>query len=182
MVPLALNLDADMLQIQNPMIDTPENVARHNARLSPEFVQTQGLEVVLPSILEGEYYQNELTREDLPRLRAALENLKKQAKGRLNLMIWPEFSLSQLTPYYFDLDYPFPQVCKALWTNAIIFPDGTVSPCLHMVAGNIRQQPFKDIWNGPKIRRFRELIGQELLPGCARCCHRSFTGKLRSVA
>jgi len=181
-VPLALSLGADMLQIQNPMIDTPANVARHNARLSPEFARDQGLEVIFPSILEGEYYQNELAPEDLPRLAAALKRVKQQAKGRINLMIWPEFSLDLLAPYYQDLDYPFPQVCNALWTTGIIFPDGTVSPCLHVVAGNIAAQPFKDIWNGPRMRRFRELIGQGLLPGCARCCHRSFIGKLKSVS
>jgi len=182
MVPLALSLKANMLQLQNPMIDTPQNVARHNARLSPELARDQGLEVVFPSILKGEYYQNELAPEDLPRLMAALKNVKKQARGRLNLMIWPEFPLDMLVPYYQDLDYPFPQVCKALWSTCIIFPEGTVSPCLHVVAGNITAQPFKDIWNGPRMRRFREIIGQNLLPGCARCCHRSFTGKLRSVA
>ena len=181
-VPLALSLGADMLQVQNPMIDTPENVARHNACLSPAVAQAQGLEVVCPSILAGEYYQNELSPADLPRLAAALENVRNQAKGRINLMIWPEFSLDLLAPYYQDLDYPFPQICNALWTTCIILPDGTVSPCLHVVAGNIAAQPFKDIWNGPRMRRFRQIIGQGLLPGCARCCHRSFTGKLKSVA
>jgi len=175
MVPLALGLGADILQIQHTIFNAAANVQRHNRALSPEFAAKEGLDLAPPSIPEGEYYESEITPADLPGLLDQLREVRRLAKGRLKLLFLPNLPLDLLKPYYLDLAYPFPQMCKALWKGCRILPDGTVSPCLHLVAGNIAAQPFPEIWNGPRMRRFRQIISRRLFPGCARCCSRSFT-------
>ncbi len=176
MVPLAQALGAYTLQIQHTIFNTAANVQRHNRTLSPEFAAREGLDLAPPSIPEGEYYQSEIGPEDVPRLRESLERARRLARGRLIVTFLPNLPLDQLESYYLDLNYPPHQVCNALWTCCRILPDGTVSPCLHVVAGNITEQPFQEIWNGPRMRNFRQVIARRLLPGCARCCNRSFTG------
>jgi len=175
MVPLALELGADILQIQHTIFNSLDNVERHNLWLSREFAETQGLDLVTPSIPPGEFYESEITGEDLPRLRAGLEEARRRAQGRLRLQFLPNLPEGLLEPYYLDLKYPFPQECQDLWKGCRILPDGTISPCLHLVAGNITRQPFREIWNGPQMQRFRQLVSRRLFPGCVRCCSRSFT-------
>ena len=176
MVSLAHELGVDILQFQHTIFNTAANIQRHNLALSPEFAARAGLDLAPPSIPEGEYYQSEIGPEDLPRLRESLERARRLARGRLRLAFLPNLPLNQLESYYLDLNYPPLQVCNALWTCCRILPDGTVSPCLHVVAGNITEQPFQEIWNGPRMRNFRQVMAHRLLPGCARCCNRSFTG------
>ena len=136
---------------------------------------SQGLDLAPPSIPEGEYYESEITPADLPVLLDQLREVRRLAKDRLKLLFLPNLPPDLLEPYYLDLAHPFPQECNAPWKGCRILPDGTVSPCLHLVAGNIAAQPFAEIWNGPKMRRFRQIISRRLFPGCARCCSRSFT-------
>ncbi len=175
MVPLAHGLGADILQIQHTIFNTAANVQRHNRALSPEFAAKEGLDLAPPSIPEGEYYESEITPADLPGLLDQLREARRLAKDRLKLLFLPNLPLDLLKPYYLDLAHPFPQVCNAPWKGCRILPDGTVSPCLHLVAGNIAAQPFPEIWNGPRMRRFRQIISRRLFPGCVRCCSRSFT-------
>jgi MoaA/NifB/PqqE/SkfB family radical SAM enzyme len=175
LVPLAHELGADILQIQHTIFNSAANVRRHNRALSPEFAAGQGLDLAPPSIPDGEFYESEITPADLPQLRAQLQEAQRLAPGRLKLLFLPNLPLALLEPYYLDLTHPFPQVCNALWKGCRILPDGTVSPCLHLVAGNIADQPFQEIWNGPRMRRLRQIISRRLFPGCARCCSRSFT-------
>jgi MoaA/NifB/PqqE/SkfB family radical SAM enzyme len=180
MVPLAIRLQADIMQLQHTMFDSPENVARQNRLFSPERSRALGLEVAHPSICEGEYYENELTAADLPQLHAALGRARQQAQGRLKLHFMPNLPDRFLSPYYLDLNYPFPQGCDDFWATGRILADGTFSPCLNLVVGNITEQPFLEMWNGPRMRQLRLLIAQGLFPGCVRCCHRHFTNASRA--
>jgi MoaA/NifB/PqqE/SkfB family radical SAM enzyme len=180
MVPLAVRLQADIMQLQHTMFDSPANVARHNRFFSPERSRELGLEVAHPSICEGEYYENELQPEDLPQLQSALSRARQQAQGRLLLHFMPNLPDKLLSPYYLDLNYPFPQGCDDFWATGRILADGTFSPCLNLVVGNITRQPFLEMWNGPRMRRLRALVAQGLFPGCARCCHRQFTNASRA--
>jgi MoaA/NifB/PqqE/SkfB family radical SAM enzyme len=174
MAPLVLELGADALTLIHTVFNAADNVARHNLLLAPEWAQSRGLELAPPSIPEGEYYESEIAPEDLPILRQNLERLRKEARGRLLFSIQPNLPLDQLESYYLDLSYPSSQVCNALWNSCRILADGTVSPCLHVVAGRITEEPFQEIWNGPRMRNFRKIINRRLFPGCARCCNRGF--------
>ena len=66
--------------------------------------------------------------------------------------------------------------CFFPWFSAMIRADGSVVPCgeyrqPEFSAGNVREQPFTEIWNGPKMRRFRQVLRREkFFPGCDRCC------------
>jgi MoaA/NifB/PqqE/SkfB family radical SAM enzyme len=175
MVPLSLDLEADALYLIHTTFNSEANVARHNLLVSPQWAQSQNLDLIFPSISPGEYYQSEIAREDLPLLRENLKQVRKLARGRLMLTVNPNPPLDKLEPYYLDLDYPFPQECNGLWNSCRILADGTVSPCLHVVAGKITEQPFQEIWNGPRMHNFRQVIARGLLPGCARCCKRRFS-------
>jgi MoaA/NifB/PqqE/SkfB family radical SAM enzyme len=175
MVPLALDLEADFLHLLHTDFNSSANVAVHNRLLSPEFAQVHGLDLISPSLPEGEYYQSEISREDLPQLLAGVEKARSQARGRIKLIFHPELPRELIEPYYFDLKHPFPQKCNSLWKTCRILPDGTVSPCLHMVMGNIKEQSFREIWNGPRMQHFRRVIARRLFPGCARCCSRVFS-------
>jgi MoaA/NifB/PqqE/SkfB family radical SAM enzyme len=179
-VPLAIRLNADCLQIQHTMFDSVENVAMHNRFFTAERVRELGLHIDLPSISDDEYYQNELEPEDLPKLRAALDKARAQAKGRIKLHFMPQIPTELLEPYYFDLNHPFIQGCDHLWKTTRILADGTVSPCLNIVVGNIAETPFMDLWNGPRMARLRGLVHDRLLPGCARCCQRHYTKASRA--
>jgi MoaA/NifB/PqqE/SkfB family radical SAM enzyme len=175
LVPLAQELGADILQIQHTIFNTAANVQRHNRNLSPKFAAEQGLDLAPPSIPAGEYYESEITAADLPLLVDKLEEIRRLAQGRVKQVFLPNLPPNLLEPYYLDLANDFPQVCNAPWKGCRILPDGAVSPCLHLSAGNIASQPFAEIWNGPQMRRFRQIISPRLFPGCARCCSRSFT-------
>ena len=174
MTPLALELGADLLQLQHTMFNLPDQVARHNRLVSPRWAQAHGLDLVFPSIPAEEFYESEIGPEDLPLLKERLEQVIKTAQGRLKLAFLPNLSLDELDSYYLDLRYPRLQVCKSLWKGCRILPDGTVSPCLHVTAGKITEAPLEEIWNGARMRNFRQVIARGLLPGCVRCCNRSY--------
>jgi MoaA/NifB/PqqE/SkfB family radical SAM enzyme len=175
MVPLAHELGADILQIQHTIFNTAANVRRHNLLLSPGFAAKAELDLTPPSIPEGEYYESKIIPADLPDLLDQFRKARLLAKNRLKVVFLPNLPLDLLEPYYLDLTHPFPEVCKSPWKVCRILPDGTVSPCLHLVTGNIATQPFAEIWNGPRMRRFRQVIARRLFPGCVRCCSRNFT-------
>ena len=174
MADLAMDLGADILQLQHTIFDTKDNVDRHNRFLSFDRAHSHGLDLMAPSISEGGYYQNEFLPEDLPRLKAGLKGVMRRSKGRIKLLFFPSLPLEMVAPYYLDLDHPFSQSCDYLWKTCRILPDGTVSPCLHVLIGNIRDKPLLALWNSPRMRRFRTLITERLFPGCARCCHRNY--------
>ena len=174
MTPLALELGADLLQLQHTMFNSPDQVSRHNRLVSPRWAQAHGLDLVFPSILAGEFYESEIGPEDLPLLKERLGQVIKTAQGRLKLAFLPNLSLDELDSYYLDLRYPRLQLCKFLWKGCPILPDGTVSPCLHVTAGKITEAPLQEIWNGARMRNFRRVITPGLLPGCVRCCKRSY--------
>lgn len=175
MVSVAQELDADVLNFTHTIFATPELVEQHNRLLNPDWAQAQGLAMIPPSIPEGEFYESEIGPEAFPLLQASFEDIRRRAEGRMKVQFSPNLPFDLIVPYYLDLGYPFPQVCKSLWKNCRILPDGTISPCLHLVMGNITEEPLSVVWNNPRMRRLRRLVSQRLLPGCARCCHRAFT-------
>ena len=173
MVPLALELGVNSLQFQHTIWYTSEYVDGHN-RVFADVARSHGVDVLEPSIPRGEYYESEITAEDVPALIANLATAKRTPRGRLRLAFLPNLSDEQIAPYYLDLNHSFPGKCNSLWKTLRILPDGTVTPCLHVIAGNVRQQSLAGIWNGPVMRNYRSIISERFLPGCAHCCSRSY--------
>jgi MoaA/NifB/PqqE/SkfB family radical SAM enzyme len=174
MVPLAIRHHADVIVFQHTDFNTQENIKKHNLILSAEKARAYGLDIVQPSVPEGEYYQSRIGHGDVFLIRDALSRAKAQADGKIDVFMSPNIRLDELESYYFDVDYPSSQSCVGLWTTLRVMPDGTALPCLHARAGNIKGQDVSDIWNGRTMRNLRRLVAKRLFPGCARCCHRRF--------
>lgn len=76
------------------------------------------------------------------------------------------------TPPAFDPHHIFPRKCYMPWTHCSISEDGSVYACCErgIVLGNLAEQDFAAIWNGPRYRLLRRLIGTNNPPGaCKRC-------------
>ncbi len=61
-------------------------------------------------------------------------------------------------------------VCTAMYNYAFIDFDGKVYPCelIPEPIGNVKEQDFHDIWNGPEARNWRKRIGKL---ECCQTCH-----------
>lgn len=66
--------------------------------------------------------------------------------------------------------------CKRPWRHAVINQDGAVLACCYddrsqYVFGNLRDQTFRQVWNGQRYRRFRQALlkGRSNLKTCAVC-------------
>ena len=51
--------------------------------------------------------------------------------------------------------------CKSPWTFARILPEGDVQLCYQFTIGNLKEQSFEDIWNGPRAEEVRRRVVQE---------------------
>jgi radical SAM protein with 4Fe4S-binding SPASM domain len=63
--------------------------------------------------------------------------------------------------------------CESIYYIAEISPDGRVTPCRDYqdyTCGNINNQKFYDVWNGPEFKKFRHEMRKGLMPVCTRCC------------
>ena len=70
--------------------------------------------------------------------------------------------------------------CYIAWLHARIKVDGVVLSCnpCNLQLGNLKEKPFKDIWNGEAFKNFRKrtltrdgLIAMEPFCDCGFCCH-----------
>lgn len=86
----------------------------------------------------------------------------------------PRLRTDQMPVYYRDLDQTFGRRrCVVPWVRADVSPAGNVSVCSDFpdyVAGNIKEQTLRTIWNGQRMRRFRKVARKGLFPICSRCC------------
>ena len=64
--------------------------------------------------------------------------------------------------------------CKVPWTSGQILADGTLgiaTRCFNVNLGNVNETPFKELWNGEKMKEFRKnLANVGAYPACSRCC------------
>jgi len=173
MLEVARNAGADFLQFQHTIHDTVDNVTSHNELLSPTFCREHGLNVVQPSIPVGEFYENGLEASDVDAMVDWVDRgLSVGATPETCFL--PSLPTNAWKKYYLEPNCPIPGRCDSPWIRLRVMPDGTVLPCLHIVAGNIRTEAVSGIWNGTTMRALRKIVQRGLLPGCARCCGRSF--------
>lgn len=107
-------------------------------------------------------------------LYAKIKEVLSCAKN-VSVDFYPNFSLEGLKEYYQNpsfLPKEYKARCLSPWMVAYIFPDGSVHPCLNFTYayGNIKNNRFKDIWNGPSAIRYRRILKEKsIFPVCVRC-------------
>lgn len=113
--------------------------------------------------------------EELPNIDT--ERLKEKLKEAISMgaSVYPNLTDGEIDEYYTKFDFSpksYSGKCKSPWMVAYVFPDGSVHPCLSLGVdiGNIREQPFVDIWNDDKYIRFRRHVREKgRFEVCARC-------------
>lgn len=105
------------------------------------------------------------------RLFETIQRLKADDAG-LPVLFYPELSREELRTYYGRPEtFTTRSTPTCAWTSTDIMPNGDVSPCFELVAGNVLRQPFREIWNSEAFRSHRRrLAGEGPYPVCARCC------------
>ena len=115
-----------------------------------------------------------------------LKSLKRRryldsALGRPWVSFVPDVPAEKVPEYFSDFSQVFGhQMCPVAWYFAQVEPDGEVTFCGDFpdyFIGNVRKQPFAEIWMGPKAQAFRAKLAKEPLPICARCCGNWVYGK-----
>jgi len=103
--------------------------------------------------------------------------MEKILAGRYPFAVdfYPNLSLRGLKEYYRNSSYcpsEYPKRCLSPWIVAYVFPNGDVRPCLNSTYayGNIRETPFRKVWNNDKAVAFRRLLKKnKIFPVCVRC-------------
>jgi len=62
--------------------------------------------------------------------------------------------------------------CPLPWWSVYVEVDGSVKPCCvyNKMLGNLLEQPFREIWNGPKFRELRRTVNTPQMPPICRHC------------
>jgi MoaA/NifB/PqqE/SkfB family radical SAM enzyme len=112
---------------------------------------------------------------------ASIEGLSGRVQGVLRearrrhgdfVVFKPTLDDAEMARWYTE-GYVAKRPCLFVWRSVFIDPWGNVIPCQHyagMKFGNIRREPFMEIWDSPRYRQMRRVIRRGILPGCSRCC------------
>ncbi len=120
------------------------------------------------------FVRNSVPDIDAERLIREMNGLRKR-NYRTGVYFYPNLTEEEIRRYYTNLDFkPSSYKCRCVspWMVAYIFPDGSVRPCqsLNYVAGNVKKDSFKTIWNNQKYLQFRRATREnKLYPVCYRC-------------
>ena len=137
---------------------------------------------------------NRLNEKQIPQIKELAERVK--AKLRLKSMqvtdarkigSWlplnGKFRRYEMNNGEYIIKNSLPDRCARLWFNPVITWDGKVIPCCFdknadNEMGDLKQDRFRDIWDGPKYRSFRKSIlsGRHMIGICRNC-----TSGLRGV-
>ncbi|MFQ5646014.1 MAG: radical SAM protein [bacterium] len=122
---------------------------------------------------ENQIIPDYLKEVDLNILGREIETCFQKARDKkIPINFSPPVQGAFLEKYFFDRNYSYAGKCFFPWYSSRINPYGDVYPCsLDLTMGNIREQPFSQIWNGPDYVNFRKnLKERKLFPKCMKCC------------
>jgi radical SAM protein with 4Fe4S-binding SPASM domain len=95
----------------------------------------------------------------------------------------PALNPEKINIYYNELEKPVRNNCIVPWCQANINYNGDVHFCADYpdyILGNIKDQSFKEIYNGDRANHFRKTIHEcegGMFPGCLRCYQNMLFGK-----
>jgi radical SAM protein with 4Fe4S-binding SPASM domain len=125
-------------------------------------------------------HQIPLLRHIAKRFRISLNLKSMQINNKEDIEKWipvnERFRRYRLKGGEYFLKNSLPDRCARLWFNPVITWDGKVVPCCfdkdaEHVMGDLNNDTFRDIWNGPKYRIFRKSIlsGRHMIEICRNC-------------
>ena len=126
-------------------------------------------------------YNNDIDGAELHKI---LNTIHSTDYGYLSITV-PALNPEKTHEYYHQLDIPVRDHCIVPWTQANINYNGDVTFCADYVEyplGNIKEQSFKEIYNGERANKFRHAIAEcpgAIFPGCIRCYQNMLFGKKR---
>jgi radical SAM protein with 4Fe4S-binding SPASM domain len=87
-----------------------------------------------------------------------------------------QYSRYEIKGGYYNIKNRMPDRCARLWFNPVITWDGKVLPCCfdkdaHHIMGDLNEDSFRDIWNGPRYRLFRKAVfsDRKIIEICTNC-------------
>jgi radical SAM protein with 4Fe4S-binding SPASM domain len=136
---------------------------------------------------EIQFLVNRFNEKDIPEMKILAKNLHVPLKLKSMQIInyddienWlpvdKKFRRYELRDGIYQIKNSFPDRCARLWFNPVITWDGKVVPCCfdkdaEYVMGDLRNDSFREIWDGPKYRIFRRsiLTGRNMIDMCRNC-------------
>jgi radical SAM protein with 4Fe4S-binding SPASM domain len=138
-------------------------------------------------IIELQFLVNRFNEHQVP----AIRHLAKSVQARLmlksmqiidkaDIASWlpseRKFRRYRLKEGSYEPKSSLPDRCARLWFNPVITWDGKVVPCCfdkdaEYIMGDLTQDSFREIWDGPKYRIFRKsiLTGRHMIDMCRNC-------------
>src|SRR5262249_51217230 len=86
--------------------------------------------------------------------------------------MYPPLPVEEMVEFYRNPEFRrrTARSCGLIWNYAFVDPVGRLYPCMTLDMGNVFDEPFERVWNGPKFRAFRRLLRRHgRLPLCERC-------------
>jgi radical SAM protein with 4Fe4S-binding SPASM domain len=120
-------------------------------------------------------FVREKTPDIVPEKLIGILNKVRSLKTDVDVSVYPNLTDSEIIKYYTSFDFlpeSYRNRCISPWMVAYIFPDGSVRPCqsLNYSIGNIRDDSFKELWNGKRASDFRKTLKKDKhFPVCTRC-------------
>jgi radical SAM protein with 4Fe4S-binding SPASM domain len=124
--------------------------------------------------IEIQVLVNKFNEHQIPQMRklansinASLKLKSMQIIGKNSFESWlpsgSKFSRYKFRNGRFQIKSSLPDRCARLWFNPVITWDGKVLPCCfdkdaEHIMGDLRQESFKEIWNGTKFKLFRRVL------------------------
>ncbi len=150
------------------------NYARLSAQV--ELAHALGLEAL--TFLHLQFPDSDLSTHgiDVPRLLEEMARAQERARALgLPTHFYPYLKAEQVPIYYLEPADRLGRNCLSPWLRMSILPEGTVVACENHVIGVWEREPLRAIWNGPRMRAFRQRLAREgTMPSCGRCCRRLF--------
>lgn len=138
-----------------------------------------GISVVRPS------YQRAPKQNTVPPMQKLLAEAayrKQFCKRYAHLSLANDYYSEQITQNELQTDlWDAGKPCQWAIERCYVDLKGNITTCCYNMKkymGNILEQDFDDIWNGPSYRAFRRLMGQKKLPDFCRNCNWIIESKL----
>jgi MoaA/NifB/PqqE/SkfB family radical SAM enzyme len=162
------NYHPRLIVLQHPMFSSRELISINNTIWKKHFNtdNTANLFTKKKYVYDNDYIGR------LTQLLTAVQNIKNTFQTEIYFS--PGLSTEEFIYYYLEPTHPRlhpKRMCSRPWRRLSIRPNGDVLACLDYSVGNIAQTSFIDIWNGERLKKFRQvLLDIERFPICTRCC------------